>query len=97
MDSIRQYQRLSLIKPSYQKLTLPYYSVSKFKIQHNIDELDLHYKGLGWWEPEADKQSNKNQKSKPHEPKKSKRGGSIPDARNKVVLMSIELDPDHQM
>ena len=96
MDSIRQYQRLSLIKPSYQKLTLPYYSVSKFKIQHNIDELDLHYKGLGWWEPEADKQSNKTRNLNPMN-QKSKRGGSIPDARNKVVLMSIELDPDHQM
>ena len=49
MDNIRQYQQLSDIKPSYQSLILPYYSVGKIKIQHNNDELELYYKGLGLW------------------------------------------------
>jgi hypothetical protein len=50
MDNIRQYQRLSNIKPSYQKLTKPYYSVSRFKIEHNATELDLFLKQRGLWE-----------------------------------------------
>jgi hypothetical protein len=50
MDCILQYQQLSDVKPSYQKLTLPYYSVNKLKLQHNADELELHYRGLGLWD-----------------------------------------------
>jgi hypothetical protein len=50
MDNIRQYQRLSDIKPSYQKLTKPYYSVNRFKIERNVIELDLFLKQRGLWE-----------------------------------------------
>ncbi len=50
MDNIRQYQRLSNIKPSYQKLTKPYYSVSRVKIERNALELDLYLKEQGVWE-----------------------------------------------
>ena len=85
MDNIRQYQRLSDIKPSYQKLTLPYYNVSKFKIQHNINEIDLHYKGLGLW---IDKTASAKQNA--DKSRSKKKGGIIPDIRETISIMDID-------
>lgn len=82
MDNIRQYQRLSNIKPSYQKLTKPYFSVSQAKIKHNASELDLYYKGLGLWEPAKEVVNTKR-----------KRGGAY-DKKEKVALWNMEFGDD---
>lgn len=50
MDKIKQYQILSDIKPSYQKLVNPLYGVNRLKIVVNREELELHYKRLGLWD-----------------------------------------------
>jgi hypothetical protein len=75
MDVIRQYQRLSNIKPSYQKLTLPYYGVSKSKIQHNLNELELYYKGPGVWDVDD---------------KPKKKGGAMPEKRELIVFLDFD-------
>lgn len=62
MDNIRQYQKLSDIKPSYQKLTNPLFGVSKMKIQYNNKEFELEYNNLGLWE--HPKSENKTKKTK---------------------------------
>ncbi len=76
MDNIRQYQRLSNIKPSYQKLIKPYYSVSRFKIEHNALELDLFLKERGLWELAQKESKNQN-----------KKGGN--DNNKKIILWNI--------
>ena len=48
MDNIKQYQKLSDIKPSYMRLTNPLYDVSKARIELNQQELELHYSEIGW-------------------------------------------------
>jgi hypothetical protein len=98
MDNIRQYQRLSEIKPSYQKLVKPYFSVSRAKIQHNAVELDLYYKGLGIWEDIDSKTKNKtDDQTKYHKSgmkqKKRRVGGDDSDnKKEKVILWNLELD-----
>ena len=43
MDKIRQYQKLSDIKPSYHKLNIPYHKPSIKRIEFNLKELELYY------------------------------------------------------
>ena len=84
MDNIRQYQRLSNIKPSYQKLTKPYFSVSQAKIKRNASELDLYYKGLGLWEPAKEIVNTKR-----------KRGGvDDENKKEKVALWHMEFEDE---
>lgn len=43
MDKIKQYYKLTNIKPEYYALTIPYYTASKKRITFNAKELILYY------------------------------------------------------
>jgi hypothetical protein len=43
MERIKQYYKLTNIKPKYYELMIPYYKTSKAKIQSNLNELELYY------------------------------------------------------
>lgn len=47
MDVIKQYQKISEVKPLFQKLTEPMYNVNAAKIALNKDDLELVYVGMG--------------------------------------------------
>jgi len=85
MDRIRQYQRLSDIKPAYQKLTEPLYNVSKARFYLSSEELVLIYEGMGMYR-EA---SNQDQK-------RGKKGGS--DFNDSVLMVDLtDLDDVNDM
>lgn len=43
MEKIRQYYKISDIKPKYHELVMPYYKTSPSRIDINLDELELYY------------------------------------------------------
>lgn len=78
MDAIRQYQKLSNIKPLFQKLTMPLYSVSSHKLDLNKEDIILVHEGLGLYR-EKPKKENK---------PRSKRGGYD----QPVLVANLEMD-----
>jgi hypothetical protein len=56
MDLIKQYLILSDIKPRYQKLTEPLYSVNKARFYLNQEEVSLIYKGMGMYVEDSKKE-----------------------------------------
>lgn len=67
MDKIKQYNIITDIKPSYQRLDLPFHRSSPLKIEFNSIELELHYVNeLGIWKQSSEvKQKNKTGGSEP--------------------------------
>lgn len=43
MDTIREYQKLSDIKPAYHKVHIPYHKPSARRIVFNLKQIELYY------------------------------------------------------
>jgi hypothetical protein len=43
METIREYQRLSEIKPAYHRLHIPYHKPSARRIVFNLKQVELYY------------------------------------------------------
>ena len=43
MEKIIQYHKINEIRPKYHELVIPFYKTSPFKIDINLNELDLYY------------------------------------------------------
>jgi hypothetical protein len=65
MDQIRQYQRITEVKPQYYKTKIPFHDTSMKRIKFNIIEMELHY--------DTEK---KTYSEIPPAPRSSKKGGS---------------------
>ena len=50
MDKIKQFQKITDIKPQYKKLTHPFHKTSITKIKFFTKEYELQYNDIGVWE-----------------------------------------------
>lgn len=55
MDKLRQFQKITNIKPQYKKLTHPFHKTSMTKIKFLTTEYELQYNDIGVWELSSEK------------------------------------------